>query len=79
MKGQRGPEGPSGVEGSQGEKGVRGGEGEKGDRGAAGPPGVPCGSVMNDQARGGWLDLYQDILSLQTRLETLQSNQAETL
>ena len=62
--------------GPQGEKGVGGGEGVKGERGVAGPPGLPCGSVMmKDQARGGgWQDLYQDILSLQTRLDTLQAD-----
>ena len=59
------------------EKGVRGGEGVKGDRGLAGPPGLPCGSVMNDQPGTDWLELYQDILTIQTRLDRLQS--AETL
>ena len=56
---------------------MRGGEGVKGDRGLAGPPGLPCGSVMNDQPGTDWLELYQDILTIQTRLDRLQS--AETL
>ena len=86
-KGRRGPEGAPGVAGPAGEKGVAGGEGVKGERGPAGPPGLPCGALMNDQpwrggggvSRGDWLAMYQDILSINTRLELIQSAQSTTL
>ena len=77
------------MEGPPGPKGVAGQEGSKGDKGGAGPPGTPCRGMMNDQPRQsrdyiktpsnmtGWEKLYEEILTINNRLEMIKSFQSK--